>query len=308
MGLATSANRDQNIGTFTGQPETASVIVENVDAEETALSIRDQTAGVHVCLGRLTWATGQASVQSGTGTVIARKLANAGPNGGPVYRLIVTGTGTPGNSRSIFVYPTGTSQNTNTAIVHHAQHEVGVVTTSPIVTTTAAVTRAADLLTFPWTHAPQPLTIYLRFIEVGATIPSGAARVLLQIGAAGSPTMIWIGQSSTASRYSVVINGTTGSASTVLDVGPAIGDRVELLGRIYGDGSVQIEQAINGGTPTEAARSAAVGLTAAWSNQVLSLSARTAGGNPAPAAWRDAVVLRGADWTMDQIRQRFGIS
>src|SRR5690606_20775092 len=121
---------------------------------------------------------------------------------------------------------------------------------------------SADALTFPWTHAPQAMTIYLRFIEVGTTIPSGASRVLLEIGAGGSPTRIWIGQHSTASRYSVSIDGTTGSASTVLSAGPAIGDRVELLGRLYGDGSVQIEQAINGGTPTVAARSAAVGLTA----------------------------------------------
>src|SRR5690606_25312507 len=142
----------------------------------------------------------------------------------------------------------------------------------------------------PWAHAPQAMTIYLRFVELGATIPSGAARVLLEIGAAGSPTRIWIGQGSTASRYSVAIDGATGSANTVLDVGPAIGDRVELLVRLYGNGSVQIEQSINGGTPTVSARSSAVGLTAAWSSAVMALSARTNGANPAPAAWRDAVV------------------
>src|SRR5690606_19800571 len=102
-------------------------------------------------------------------------------------------------------------------------------------TAASTASRAADVLTSPWGHAPQAMTGYLRFIERGATIPSGAARVLLDIGAAGIPTRIWIGQGSTASRYSVAIDGATGSASTGLSAGPAIGDRVELLGRLYGD-------------------------------------------------------------------------
>src|SRR5690606_29621558 len=132
----------------------------------TALSLFNATLGTHICRGRLTWDTGQASIAAGAGTVIARKLASAGPNGGPVYRLMVTGTGTAGDQRLIVVYPSGTSQNTQTAIIHHVQHEVGAVATSPIVTTTAAVTRAADVLTFPWLHAPQAMTGYLRFVEL----------------------------------------------------------------------------------------------------------------------------------------------
>src|SRR5690606_15082356 len=127
LGLSGLVSRGQTVDTFTGQPETMSAIIENVDATDAAINIRDNTAGVNLCIGRLTWATGQASVQQGTGTVRAQKLADAGPNGGPVYRLMVTATGTAGNQRRIFVYPSGTSQNTRTGIVHHVQHEVGAV-------------------------------------------------------------------------------------------------------------------------------------------------------------------------------------
>lgn len=38
------------------------------------------------------------------------------------------------------------------------------------------------------------------------------------------------------------------------------------------------------------------------------LSGVPSGAIEAPAAWRDAIMLRGASWTMDQIRQRFGIA
>src|SRR5690606_19383147 len=82
-----------------------------------------------------------------------------------------------------------------------AQLEAAPVASSYVPTAASTASRSADVLTFPWPHAPQAMTIYLRFIEVGATIPSGAARVLLEIGTAASPPRIWIGQGSTAPRY-----------------------------------------------------------------------------------------------------------
>src|SRR5690606_7652024 len=112
----------------------------------TDLAIRDTTAGANVCIGRLAWATGEAIVQSGTGIVRAQKLADAGPNGGPVYRLMVTATGTAGNQRQIRLYATGIPTNTQTVIIHHVQHEVGSIATSPIVTAASTLTRAADVL------------------------------------------------------------------------------------------------------------------------------------------------------------------
>lgn len=304
-GLVSETSRNQIAGQFGSDPQTAYVIVENVDAAEAALSIRDTTAGAHVCLGRLSWATGEASVQQGTGAVRAEKLADAGPNGGPVYLLAVTATGTPGNARGIYLYPSGTSLNTDTGIIHHGQLEGQPFHTSPIVTTSAAVTRAADVLTFSWPHAPQAMTGYLRFVERGAVVATSATAALFRLGTVPQGRIVVSREPSDGGyRCAYLRNDVTGVVSILpASPVPAIGDRVELLWRLYADGSVQIEQSINGGAPVVAARSAAIGLPTEWSGQILRLSGRPLGANEAPAAWLDAVVLRGADWTMDDVRR-----
>jgi len=306
LGQTTFAGRSQVVDTLTGQPETVSVVVENVDATTTAVSLFDGTAAAHVCRVQLAWATGAATVVAGSGTARATRLASAGPNGGPVYLIMVTGTGTAGNQRRIVVYPSGTTQNTETAIVHHVQHEVGAVATSPIVTTTAPVTRAADVLTFPWPHAPQAMTGYLRFVELGAAAMTGASRVLLQIGTGTTAPRLFVGAISADTTYRVSFSTTASSTTSVLPSAPPIGARVELLWRLYADGSVQIEQSIDGGAPVVAARSSAIGLPAAWSGQVMRLSGIPSGGAQAPAALRDAVVLKGSDWTWDDLRSIVG--
>ena len=301
LGLVSSVNRSQGVGTFSGQPETSSLIVENVDATTTDLSIFDSTLQAHVCLGRLTWATGQASIAAGAGTVLAQKLANAGPNGGPVYRLMVTGTGTAGNQRRIAVYPSGAPRNTQTAIVHHVQHEVGAVATSPIVTTTAAVTRAADSLRFPWPHAPQAMTVYLCGIELGVAALSTFTRGLWGISGAGARVGIW----GASGQYRVEMTDSSGGfASSVAPITFAIGDRFELVFRWWSDGRLRLEAARNGGAPVQGNTATPPwgGLLPAWGAQVMYIGARAAG-NEGPAAWMDAVVLRGAGWTMDQIRR-----
>lgn len=297
LGLVTSPIRSQAIGTFTGQPQTSSLIVENVDAAETALSIRDITAGVHVCLVRFTWATGQTSVQSGTGIVRAQKLADAGPNGGPVYRIIVTGTGTPGNSRSIFVYPTGTSQNTETVILHHAQHEGGPFATSPIVTTASTVTRAADVLTFPWPHAPQPMTLYVRIVETGGVLRESDSTIV-RIGASPGNRVVLFNNAATdtyALRYA-----SNGSVATLtLSVAPVRDDIVEFLIPIDEAGAY-LAQSINGSDPTQTTL-ASLPIPTAWEPPTLTI------GGGGQFDLLDFFVLRGASWTMDQIREVVGV-
>ncbi|HEX6941132.1 MAG TPA: hypothetical protein VF158_17145 [Longimicrobiales bacterium] len=278
LGLAGSVSRNQNIGTFTGQPETGSAIVENVDATETALNIRDNTAMVNLCIGRLTWATGQASVQGGAGTVLALKLANAGPNGGPVYRLIVTATGTPGNSGSIFLYPSGTSQNTRTVIVHHVQHEVGAVATSPIVTTTAAVTRSADALSFPLPASlsrPVPMTLYLRFVERGAAFEQAFQGDIVEIGSTARP-LLQVDNANDTGTYRVLYTTAVGVDSfSDAPVAVAVGDVVELAAVLTAAGAARIRIARNGGAEQAGPDGTARGLGAApWPVQTLGLAVR----------------------------------
>ena len=307
LGQTMFAYRPQAVGTLTGQPETASVIMERVDASETRLSIYDNTLGVHVAQARLDWATGTATVSTGAGTARARKLANAGPNGGPVYRLSITGTGTAGNQRQIRLYPTGASQNTQAAIIHHVQHEVGAVATSPIVTTTAAVTRARDVLTFPWGYAPQAMTGYLRLMCL--TVATGSLQTLFQIGnGSADPRLTVLISSAGRPRCDYRRSGTEVASSEAGTGQVNFGNLLEVLWRLRQDGRVQIEHSIDHAPPIVAnVSSAAPVLAAAWSGQIAGLSARPVTFDfPAPAAWLDAVVLKGSEWTWDDLRSIVG--
>lgn len=85
--------------------------------------------------------TAQARVQ---------KLAERGPNGGALYRMWVTYAHDGTTTVAAYPYPvngSGTDQVGKRVIVHHMQLETGDIPTSPIVTTTAAATRAADVYT-----------------------------------------------------------------------------------------------------------------------------------------------------------------
>src|SRR5690606_3662868 len=179
--------------------------------------------------------------------------------------------------------------------------------TSPIVTADTPVTRAAEALSFPWPHAPQAMTGYLRFVERGA-IAYSDTRVLFQIGTGGVQPRLLVAQQAGEGHYRVFLSYGVGVASVLPATPvPVIGDQVELLWRLYADGSVRIEQSINGGTPVVAARTAAIGLPTAWSGQIMRLSgAPNSSGNEGPAAWRDAVVLKGSDWTWDDLRSIVG--
>lgn len=93
--------------------------------------------------------TGVATLASGTGTVTygVTKMSNAGPNGGALYLLWTATTNAGGETLNAYPYTItdGSASGTGkSVIVHHFQMEAGSLPSSPIVTTTAQVTRAAD--------------------------------------------------------------------------------------------------------------------------------------------------------------------
>src|SRR5690606_17407650 len=137
----------------------------------------------------------------------------------------------------------------------------------------------------------------------GAVAMTGAARVLFQIGSGTTAPRLFVEAFGANNTYRVALVTPTSSVVSPLPIAPSIGSRVELLWRLYADGSVQIEQSIDGGTPVVAARSSVRRLPTAWSGQVMRLSGVPSTSIEVPAAWRDAVVVRGADWTMDDARR-----
>src|SRR5690606_29113753 len=132
------------------------------------------------------------------------------------------------------------------------------VAPSYVKTTGTPVTRATELATGPSPHAPQAMAGNLRSVESGAVAMAGASRVLFQIGPGITAPRLFVGAIRTGPTYRVSFSTPTSSATSMLPIAPSIGSRVELLWRLYADGSVQIEQSIDGGTPVVAARSSAI--------------------------------------------------
>lgn len=147
--------------------------------------------------------------------------------------------------------------------------------TSEIPTTTVAVTRAIDSYSLPLTTSPQEMTAYAKFVESG-TVLGGS--VLFQVSDAPGNVPIFRGLAS-AGTYEAQHITAVSSVTSQLGVAPAIGDTVEIVARLFGDGSVDITQSINGGAPVAAAQTVALAMATAWSGQLLWLnSAGTAGG------------------------------
>jgi len=140
----------QSLGTFDTNPATAYAIVEKGDTDVAVVILWNSTSSAAVTQASLTFSTGVVTLTDGAGTVRGYKLLNTGPNGGPVWLVAVTGTGTNGNSRTVNVYPAGVVTTTGFGFVHHVQLQTTAGTASylspPIVTTTVAVTTGADVL------------------------------------------------------------------------------------------------------------------------------------------------------------------
>lgn len=124
-GGGTSKSRGQTVGTLTDSPETFAVLVENVSAVNTAWTIFNATAGQHVAQINHVWSIPghSAIITSPAGSAVSHAATDVGTgeSGGDLYLLTVTATPNDlGDSRQVFVYPTGVDTNTNAAIIHWA--------------------------------------------------------------------------------------------------------------------------------------------------------------------------------------------
>lgn len=288
-GLGSSRERAQSRGTYSGGPETLSVLVENVDAAAIALNLRNSTANANIIV-QLDLATGETSVLEGAGTVGAVQLADSGPNGGPVYRFWVTGTHPAGNFRRSIVYPTGRGVNTQTVILHHAQHVEGNAPGSVIVTGAGSDTREAETVVAPWPHPPQAMTLLIRGREDGGVLSDAFAN-LIRVGAGGS--RLQIQTDSGIHRYQIRYDSNGTTRFRTADVAPEIGQWPALMLKLSKDGVASLTQSINGGAESTVA-AAALALPSAWGSQFI-----TIGGGA--FAYQDILGVRGADWPLSQL-------
>lgn len=161
-------NRWRDIGTYTGQPETLYIIIENESGATTDIRLQNPVTSATIVRARLTWATGEVFIVAGAGTPFARYLGT-GPNGGPAYLFGITVTAEVGLVRRLYVHPTGQTQNSASAILHHVQLETGSTATSPTVTGAEAAPRSPDSLYLdlpPEVRRPgSALAIYSRWVH-----------------------------------------------------------------------------------------------------------------------------------------------
>lgn len=159
--------------------------------------------------------------------------------------------------------------------VDFVQNENGTFASSAIPTTTVAVTRGADSYSLPFTAPPQEMSVYAKFVEGGSILVNGS-RIFEVSSAAGADARFL---SYNASGPYSAFHG-NGSAVTSPQVpAPAMGQTVEFVARLFGDGSVDSVQSINGTAATFGAQSAALALASTWSGSLVWLNSEgTIGG------------------------------
>lgn len=147
-----------------------------------------------------------------------------------------------------------------------------------IPTTTATVTRTQDLAQWVWPWRKQPVVFYASFIENGMAYSqsgAGTRTPVATIGAFGANlrTLLCGG---TAGSYTFLHGNSTTTRSSSVNLSAAMGERIELLGIVYPDDSVQLLGRKSGGSTVVGATSSAGVATPEYATMVLALAAENA--------------------------------
>ena len=145
-----------------------------------------------------------------------------------------------------------------------AQIENSAAPTSYVATVGSTVARVAEKLSFPFHAQPQAMTIYARLVERGTI--AAVARVMNISNPGGGTAELRIDVNS---GYRIRHRTADGDVNAQTGITPAIGDTVELVAQLNADGSVRMIQSLNGAAITTTAKSSALTLASAWSDQLL---------------------------------------
>jgi hypothetical protein len=204
------------------------------------------------------------------------RITNVGNSGWYRVEMTATVAAAAGNIQLVMLESDDTGvpslyTGTGTSFwVYQAQLELGTGASSPIPTTTAAVTRAADNVNFTGLSAPAPYSVVSEFnvprtasgvdIVNWGTLANGAGQYLATSGLAfvresSSTTALVIGATVTANvtqkmaaRYAVndvnlAVNGTLATADT--SVTPPTLTNIALSNSVYGFGGININGTIS---------------------------------------------------------------
>lgn len=179
--------------------------------------------------------------------------------------------------------------------VDFVQNENGTFPTSPIATTTIVETRPVDLYSLPFTTPPQESTFYAKIIDKGTAETASGRVFMISDASNGDPRF---GCNRLTRFRALHDTGATVVDSELAAPAPARNDTVELVCHLYGDGSVDITQSINGAASTTAVQSAALPFAPAWSGLLCWLNGPTF---PGCAAFKSLKIVAGIR-TLDEMR------
>ena len=241
----------QDVGNFsTTTYETISMIIETGNAPDCGIGLWDLTAGNWQALGTFNFASGEFSSLSGTGTNIragAKKITDAGPNGGVVWQVYVTELPSSVNSRRCAFFPSGFVQSGNYSTLHACQ-----CAQTPYNSSLVDGSRPYDAVVWLNNIIPQQLTTYFRFITNNEGANSADYSLYPAIWG-------WRDVSAGANRYElswatdeqlqaymVSSSGTTGGFNLTLP--NTAGDLIEIVTTFNTDGTGRAIGRVNGGS------------------------------------------------------------
>jgi len=280
---ATSYARNNSSGTITaGQ---VNVVSAHIKAGTAAwVSIAD----VADAANHIAWfnpATGALGAVSGCTSALVSTLTNGW------YRVRITYTATNTYTGDLRIQPCdadsgSTNTNPKTVLVYGVQWEKNVAFVSSFIpTTTVAVTRAADALSFPFGFAPAAMTVYADFYE-GGTALGGLG--LWHIGTGGAAvTQAGIVGDASGGKYRVYADFTDGAGyAQGQTTAPTFGAQLELRSVLAASGPLTTGQSISGGTEEVLTNAATRTFDATWSAQTLSIGSYSGGAAGGFAALR----------------------
>lgn len=274
--------------TFTGDAVKALAICvaegTNPAASGSQFGLFDSTAGTYRLKGTLTWASGAPVVVMANGTHLRTVTLASG-----VYRLEFQSTSvTAANNNVIEVVPAAVSGEQGNLYAGGVQAEDATYPSSYIKTTTGAVTRAADSLTFPIGFAPQDLTVYLRVPRPthAASLLSDAIALAVGANAAAYPRLTLTLNRLSAGVAANVIDGvgTVGEATASFPAGATV-DIVAQFSNLTTAPSVRLDV----GSGFGSAVTGPAAITGWYTNHVRF----TFGGNEPDAGIHRALIARG---------------
>lgn len=259
----------------------------------------DVTAGVVRRQARLTAASPTPTLTNIAGTGSLLKLVDAG-NGWWWVRTNADGVVAANTNRLRIAVPASVAG----ATFYHggSQLENSSIPSSEIPTTSSTVTRNEDVAYLPLTEPPQPLTVYVRFIELGTGL-DGLTRGVFSLGESNTNSLFVLND--TANFYRVYHRNGTDVIGGPPATQTAYGDLVELRVTLSAAGVVQLHQTINGGTEESGSASNTIAMNPGWDVPRVYLGAR--GANSAGLAGLTHVAIAKDAQSRETMRQLAGV-